>query len=233
MAMLPTFQRVRASFNSAIGDIVFGMEDGTVSIFGLVFGVAASTTSSHVVILAGATGAIAAAVSMMAGAYLDASSARDIARARIAEEIKEIESDPAGEEREVIERLRGAGFTPEDAQMLLGAIRRTPGAMLRFMQAFELRLGTAHEENPVERALWMFVADLIAAFVPVIPFMLFGIGPARIVSLVVTGLLLLALGIGRGLVAHKNVISTVVETLLIAAAAAVAGVVIGKIIESH
>ncbi len=50
------------SFYDSIGDIVFGMEDGTVSIFGLVFGVASSTTSSSVVLLAGATGAISAAV---------------------------------------------------------------------------------------------------------------------------------------------------------------------------
>jgi len=33
--------RIRGSFLSSVGSIVFGMEDGTVSIFGLVFGVAA------------------------------------------------------------------------------------------------------------------------------------------------------------------------------------------------
>jgi VIT family len=65
------WQRIGKSFYDAIGDIVFGMEDGTVSIFGLVFGVASSTSSSSVVLLAGATGAIAAAVSMMAGTFLD------------------------------------------------------------------------------------------------------------------------------------------------------------------
>src|SRR4029434_2675140 len=71
---------VRQSFHASIGDVVFGMEDGTVSIFGLVFGVAVSTDQSSVVLLAGGTGAIAAAVSMMAGAYLDAESERDRAR---------------------------------------------------------------------------------------------------------------------------------------------------------
>ena len=62
---------------SSIGAIVFGMEDGTVSIFGLVLGVAASATNSQTVLLAGATGAISAAVSMMAGTYLDVSTERD------------------------------------------------------------------------------------------------------------------------------------------------------------
>src|SRR2546426_9494776 len=62
--------RVWQSFMSALGSIVFGMEDGSVSIFGLVFGVAASATNSQTVLLAGATGAISAAVSMMAGTYI-------------------------------------------------------------------------------------------------------------------------------------------------------------------
>lgn len=57
-----------ASFQASFGDIVFGMEDGTMSIFGLVFGVAASASDTRAVRVAGMTGAIAAAVSMMAGA---------------------------------------------------------------------------------------------------------------------------------------------------------------------
>src|SRR5689334_21141348 len=60
-------ERLRNSFRNSAGTIVFGMEDGTVSIFGLIFGVAATTTETKTVLIAGATGAVAAAVSMMAG----------------------------------------------------------------------------------------------------------------------------------------------------------------------
>ena len=73
-------QRIGKSFSDSIGDIVFGMKDGTVSIFGLVFGVASSATSSSTVLLAGATGAIAAAVSMMAETFLDVESTNDQAK---------------------------------------------------------------------------------------------------------------------------------------------------------
>ena len=54
--------RIRRSFLASVGSIVFGMEDGTVSIFGLVFGVAASAPDSRAVLLAGGTGAVAAAL---------------------------------------------------------------------------------------------------------------------------------------------------------------------------
>src|ERR1700739_5049690 len=76
-----TWERLRSSITNSAGTIVFGMEDGTVSIFGLIFGVAATTTSTKTVLIAGASGAAAAAVSMMAGAYLDAETTRDKAEA--------------------------------------------------------------------------------------------------------------------------------------------------------
>ena len=99
-------QRIGKSFSDSIGDIVFGMEDGTVSIFGLVFGVASSTTSSSVVLLAGATGAIAAAVSMMAGTFLDVESTNDQAKAKLAHEQMEIETNLEEEKQEVRDRLQ-------------------------------------------------------------------------------------------------------------------------------
>jgi len=66
-----TWRRLRSSSSKSAGTVVFGMEDGTVSIFGLIFGVAATTTDTETVLVAGASGAAAAADSMIAGAYLD------------------------------------------------------------------------------------------------------------------------------------------------------------------
>jgi predicted membrane protein (TIGR00267 family) len=76
----------------------------------------------------------------------------------------------------------------------------------------------------------MFISDLFAASVPVIPFALLPLGPARLVSLIITAILLLLLGVGRGLVGHRNVVLTALETLGIATAAALAGFLIGKLV---
>src|SRR5215831_1309206 len=97
-------QAIGTSFYDSIGDIDFGMEEGTVSILGLVFGVASSTTSSSVVLLAGPTGAISAAVSMMAGTFLDVESTNDQAKARLAHEQWEIDNNLEGEKQEVRDR---------------------------------------------------------------------------------------------------------------------------------
>jgi VIT1/CCC1 family predicted Fe2+/Mn2+ transporter len=77
MALHSLRRALGTSFEASIGDIVFGMEDGTVSIFGLVAGVALTASSAKSVLVAGAAGAVAAAVSMMAGVFLDLQSERD------------------------------------------------------------------------------------------------------------------------------------------------------------
>ena len=80
------------------------------------------------------------------------------------------------------------------------------------------------------QSLWMFAADLFAAFVPVLPFAFLPLGSARMISLVVTAVLLLVLGVGRGIIGNKNVVVTALETLAIAAAAGAAGLLVGSLI---
>lgn len=226
--MSSLIQTISKSFSSSIGKIVFGMEDGTVSIFGLVFGVAASAhSSSALVLLAGATGACAAAVAMMAGTYLEVESVRGKAQGELALKQAEIQQHPEEEEKRIAYRLHTAGFNDQGVTAILHALRSSPDAMLRVSGAFELH---SEQQNPLIPALWMFVSDLFAGFVPVIPFAFFSLETARIVSLAITALLLSLLGVGRGLVARRNLVLTALETLGIATAAALAGVLIGKLV---
>jgi VIT1/CCC1 family predicted Fe2+/Mn2+ transporter len=206
------------------------MEDGTVSIFGLVFGVGASASSSATVLLAGATGAIAAAVSMMAGTYLEVESSRDQANVQLAQERDEIQSNPQAEKQEMHDRLEKAGFTEQEIAPIVSALARHPDTWLQVEASSELATGSDAQQQPLVQALWMFVSDLIAAFTPVIPFALFSLATARLVSIGLTTLLLTILGIGRGLIGKRNVVLTTLETLAIAAAAAGAGLLIGKLI---
>ena len=69
-----------------------------------------------------------------------------------------------------------------------------------------------------------------SASTPVLPFAFLPLEVARVVSIVATTLLLIALGIGRARVAHAGYLATTLQTLAIAAAAAAAGVVIGRLV---
>lgn len=222
--------RLRASLLASIGDVTFGMEDGAVSIAGLVFGVAASTNDAQIVVLAGATGAVAGAVSMMAGTYLDVHSERSLAAAQVTDARAALAADPEAALARVGGRLRGAGFTAAETDATVSGLRRNPEALLGYVAAFELGVPTKTESSPRAHALWMFVADLFAAGVPVVPFLLFPIDTARIVSLVVTGALMAALGVARGRIGRESVYRTALQTMGIAGAAALAGVLIGRLV---
>jgi vacuolar iron transporter family protein len=217
-------QRLRSSFGNSAGTIVFGMEDGTVSIFGLIFGVAATTSNPKTVLIAGASGAVAAAVSMMAGAYLDIETTRDKARASRA-------SMPSAAEAatSLPPRLAKAGLTQQQADALTGAVKNDPEAVGGLLLALDGAADTPL--NPVEQALWMLFADFLAAAVPIVPFVLLPVSQARIVSAVVTLLLLIGLGIGRAEVAKRDLMRTIFETVCIGIAAALAGVGISVLID--
>jgi len=223
-------QRIRRSLLESIGDVAFGMEDGAVSIAGLVFGVAASTNDAAIVLLAGATGAAAGAVSMMAGTYLDVHSENSVAKAQVDRLRQRIEADPDGARERVIAQLLHSGFSDEEAAAVSSAFMRNPRAMLDHVAAYEVGLPRHTGASPRAHALWMFFADLLAAGVPVLPFALFPIEPARLVSLVITGMLMAALGVARGLIGHEPVWRTTLQTMAIAGAAALAGVLIGRLV---
>lgn len=224
-APAPLPVRVLASLKASIGDVVFGMEDGTVSIFGLVFGVAMSTDDPRTVLIAGATGAAAAAVSMMAGSYLDAESVRDARRVARAAPL-----DPAvarAEAQAITAAFARAGMAPDDVKQVGEALARAP----RAASGLKAEFADADDgASPAAHAFWMFVSDLFAGFTPVLPFAFLPMDSARMVSLLLTSILLVALGIGRGLVARKPLVRSTLETLAIAASAAVAGVVVGRLL---
>jgi vacuolar iron transporter family protein len=215
------WQRLRSSIIKSAGTIVFGMEDGTVSIFGLIFGVAATTTSTKTVLIAGASGAVAAAVSMMAGAYLDAETTRDQTDA--------VSLVTGSSGVSLSRRLASAGLTPEQSDALTAAVQNDRNAADGLLLALK---GTAKAPlNPLEQALWMLFADFFAAAVPILPFVFLPISQARIVSGIVTVALLIGLGVGRAQLGKRTVIPTVAETVSMGVGAAIAGVAISVLID--
>ena len=77
----------------------------------------------------------------------------------------------------------------------------------------------------------MLLADFLAAAVPILPFVFLPILEARIVSGAVTLALLIGLGIGRARIAKRNTIRTILETVSIGVAAALAGVAISVLVD--
>jgi vacuolar iron transporter family protein len=222
------WRRLRGSLTNSAGTIVFGMEDGTVSIFGLIFGVAATTTNAKTVLIAGASGAVAAAVSMMAGAYLDVETTRDGVAAKRAMLQADAPPGAPAVAASLAAPLAKAGLTTAQVSALTAAVQHDRNALGGLLLA--LHGAPEGSLNPWEQALWMLLADFLAAAVPILPFVFLPIPTARIVSGAMTIALLIGLGVGRARIARRDLLRTVLETVSIGIAAALAGVVISLII---
>ena len=97
---------------------VLGANDGIVSTASLLVGVAAANASHGALLTAGIAGAVAGAMSMAAGEYVSVSSQSDSERADLARERNELETDDAGERRELMAIYIGRGLSHDLARQV-------------------------------------------------------------------------------------------------------------------
>jgi vacuolar iron transporter family protein len=226
----PFSGRIARSFRASVGEVVFGMEDGTVSILGLVLGVAASAPSSSIVLLAGASGAVAASVSMMAGTFLEVESVRDAAAIHVSQHEEAIRLGPAEATDCLVDRLAEAGLRQSSLDSIRSDVESDPGILRRLETAVTGHPAPPPRESILAHSLWMFASDLFAGLTPVIPFALLPLATARVVSVAATLVLLLVLGIGRARLGRRPTVRTVLETMAIGALAALAGILVGRLL---
>ena len=170
-------------------------------------------------LIAGASGAVAAAVSMMAGAYLDVETTHDEIEARRSL----IQSDSALNtfSASLPSRLMAAGLTQEQSAALAGGIQHDRAALGGVLMALEAQpLGASAVD--ADRGLFGGRRADLAVRLPADPSREDGI---------VTIALLVGLRIGRARIAKRSTLRTVAETVTIGIAAALAGIVVGLLID--
>ena len=223
--------RIKESLTASYGEVVFGMSDGTVSILGLVLGVAAGAESADAVVLAGATGAIAASVSMMAGCFMEIESERDEEDIETKQKIAEINQNPEKAVEDLITVLQKSGLSKQSMDTIRSDLDENPLLIPGIETAIAGTQKTVGQKtSPVIHSVWMFLSDLFAGLTPVVPFVLFPMHTAWMICIAVTTVLLFLLGMGRARISNRSPVKTVLETMGIALAAALAGVLVGNLL---
>jgi Uncharacterized membrane protein len=216
-------KKLLRGFKGSVGDVVFGMEDGVVSVFGLVFGMALSV-QEHDVLLAGIAGGAAGSISMMAGAYLDAKSEQS--------EEEKLNADLAQGQESAVNQTYVGMLTSELDNMKVSTdkISEVKDLLEKYPELVSAMRVTSGKQqvkaSPIIKAIWMFVADLVASAIPIFPFFIFDLEEARIWSIVLTTIMLIVLGIGRSRLADASVGRVVFETVVVAYLAALGGILL-------
>jgi len=151
---------------------VFGVMDGLVSNTALIAGVAGGGAPPRTVLLAGLAGLAAGAFSMATGEYVSVASQRELTRAEIEVEKREIRRVPDAEQAELAAIYRARGVDPATAAEVARQLSRDPEQAWRAHAREELGVDPDDLPSPWLAAGSSFGAFTTGALVPVLPYLL-------------------------------------------------------------
>jgi len=210
-----------------IRSIIFGMEDGLVSIWGLVVGVSVGSHSSSTVILAGLAGAVSAALSMAAGEYLSSKSKRELQDACISKIQRQVKRNKKLALKKLKTHYIQDGFSNKQATMMVKAMARSNKHIIQQLVEAEGHTQTTLE-NPEQNAGYMFGSFILAALFPIGPFIFLPLVQAQQTSLVLTAVMLFIVGSTKAQATRKSWFASGFEMLIIGSLAGAAGYIVGN-----
>lgn len=214
---------------SYLRDFVYGGIDGSVTTFAVVAGVEGASLSSGIVLILGLANLLADGFSMAAGNYSGTKTVLDD-MARLHEiEKKHIRLDPEGEREEVRQILASKGLTGHTLEDAVGAVTGDRETWIRIMLTEEYGIPPVLP-SPLKAAFVTFVAFLICGAVPLLPFAL-GLGEPFTVSVVMTGIVFLAIGAAKSRWSLAPWWRSAIETFLIGATASALAYVVGMLLQ--
>jgi VIT1/CCC1 family predicted Fe2+/Mn2+ transporter/rubrerythrin len=164
-------ERWRVASLSRLREVVFGAQDGLLSTVALVTSVAVAVGEATTVLVAGLAAALAGMISMGTGSFLGSRAEQDVQRAEIAREAKELELNPAEELAELTLLYQREGKSYEEARRLADEIAQDRDLWLRTLVEKELGISAEETASPVKDALTMGISFILAALVPIWPYL--------------------------------------------------------------
>ncbi len=183
-----------ASRGGSLRAAVFGINDGLVSNFSLVMGFAGAEAKPEYILLAGVAGLLAGSFSMAAGEYVSVSAQRELFEQQIAMEKQELEMSPKEEEEELSLIYQAKGIPEEDAHLMARRIIENPRTAIDTLAREELGLDPSQLGSPWIAAGSSFVAFIIGAIMPVLPYLIVSGSTAFAASALLSCVALFAVG---------------------------------------
>jgi VIT1/CCC1 family predicted Fe2+/Mn2+ transporter len=213
-----------------VRDVIFGANDGLVSILALLAGVYGAATESRIILIAGVAGAVAGAISMGAGAYLSSKSEQEVTEKE--HERKGIRRRRTPEE-EAAERVRfyqAQGFGKAEAVAIADRVSAQMEAEAAHTVGQELGLTSEASWPPWKAALLTGLSFAIASVVPILPFAIMAVTPAAITAALASIAALFAVGASKAIFTRKSWVASGLEMMAVGTLAAAATYAIGLLI---
>lgn len=221
----------RAGSGNALRAAVLGANDGLVSNLSLVMGVAGASLGSDEILITGLAGLVAGACSMAMGEWVSVTSARELFARELAVERRELAADPELERTELAAIYERKGLAPEMADQVAATLMSDPETALDTHAREELGI----DPNELGGSAWQaagtsFVLFCLGAAPPVAPFAVLDGDAAVAVSLVLSSLVLFAIGAAITMLTDRPIWRSGLRQLAIGLAAAAVTFAIGAVV---
>ena len=199
---------------------VLGAGDGLLTNLSLVLGIAGASTNASAVRLAGVAGLLAGAFSMAAGELVSVRAQQEMVEREVRVERQELADDPEGEQQELVGMYQAQGLSDEDASTVARILSSHPDLALDTHARLELGIDPQAPGSAWQAAVMSFLSFSVGAILPLFPWFFTEGSAAVIASIIIGGVTALALGAAIGFMSGRNVLSTAVRQLAVAAIAA-------------
>src|SRR5438552_1323249 len=210
-------------------DVILGGQDVLVNILGIILGVIAGGGSKTVLLAAGFAAAITESISMGAVGYTSSVSQRDYYRAERAREAAEIDTMPEAERQEIREIYATKGFGGDLLERVVDTITANRESWLGTMMDEELHLQPVQTADIFRSAFVITIATLIGHLIPLLPFVWLARGPALVLAIVLSALVLFGVGVYSAVTLVGDWRKSGLKMLVIGLGAAGVGFLIGNL----
>lgn len=212
-------------------DFILGGQDGLVNVLGIILGVATATQDERFIIIAGLSALFAESISMGAVAYTSSKAARDFYYSEYEREKREIKISPDTERNEIKKIFAKKGFKGKLLDQIVKKITSNKKVWLNTMMSEELRLIPDQYQTPLKSGVLVLIATIIGSVIPLFPFFFLPVFNAAIVAIIISAITLFIGGVIKAKLTIGGWKRSGVEMVLIGILSAVAGFVIGKLLQ--
>ncbi|CAD8149149.1 unnamed protein product [Paramecium octaurelia] len=217
-----------------IKSAVYGGLDGMVTTFSVVAGVAGAGLSTGVVLGMGIANLIGDGISMALGDYISTRSEAEFTINERNREQWEVETNPEGEKKEMVEIYKSKGIDHDEAVIIADTLSKNKKVWVDVMMVEELGLMSI-DEHPIKDAIVTFFSFGLFGLMPLLPFIVGSIAGMSDnlfeTSIALTGFFLFILGVSKSFFSYQKWYWAGLETLIIGSAAASASYLIGLAFE--
>lgn len=223
-------ERQRVARLSQVREVVFGMQDGLLTTLGVVTSVVGATSNNATVLVAGFAEALAGALAMAAGEYQASKAQQELHAAEIAQERQELKDSPQEEHHELRAIFQREGLSRNSAEAVTELLAEHPELLFRTHVEKELGLRVEEFQSPARNALVIGLSFLVSALIPIFPYIFLAPNPALLLSVALTIVALVAIGVGKAAISHHRYVRSAAEVVAIGLAAAVLTYLLGTLI---